>query len=112
MIKLFEERFTSIWENVIILAKEGKEDTEQSFQVQENAASETINRSLTNPLTCDRGRWEEEMIEMSLGVKVCLQGALTAVAELERGQQDLVNSIQCLAYTLGPRYTLYQLPRT
>ena len=43
MIKLFEERFTSIWENVIILAKEGKEDTKQSFQVQENAASETIN---------------------------------------------------------------------
>ena len=35
MIKLFEERFTSIWENVIILAKEGKEDTKQSFQVQE-----------------------------------------------------------------------------
>ena len=43
VIKLFEERFTSIWENVIILAKEGKEDTKQSFQVQENAASETIN---------------------------------------------------------------------
>ena len=36
VIKLFEERFTSIWENVIILAKEGKEDTKQSFQVQEN----------------------------------------------------------------------------
>ena len=35
VIKLFEERFTSIWENVIILAKEGKEDTKQSFQVQE-----------------------------------------------------------------------------
>ena len=35
MIKLLEERFTSIWENVIILAKEGKEDTKQSFQVQE-----------------------------------------------------------------------------
>ena len=34
MIKLLEERFTSIWENVIILAKEGKEDTKQSFQVQ------------------------------------------------------------------------------
>ena len=34
VIKLFEERFTSIWENVIILAKEGKEDTKQSFQVQ------------------------------------------------------------------------------
>ena len=35
---------------------------------------------------------------------ICLhQGALTAVAELERGQQDLVDSIQCLAYTLGPR---------
>ena len=43
VIKLFEERFTSIWENVIILAKEGKEDTKQSFQVQENAASESIN---------------------------------------------------------------------
>ena len=56
MIKLFEERFTSIWENVIILAKEGKEDTKQSFQVQENAASETINRSLTNPLTGVGGR--------------------------------------------------------
>ena len=35
VIKLFEEKFTSIWENVIILAKEGKEDTKQSFQVQE-----------------------------------------------------------------------------
>ena len=35
MIKLFEEKFTSIWENVIILAKEGKEDTKQSFQVHE-----------------------------------------------------------------------------
>ena len=56
MIKLFEERFTSIWENVIILAKEGKEDTKQSFQVQENAASETINCSLTNPLTGVGGR--------------------------------------------------------
>ena len=56
MIKLFEERFTSIWENVIILAKEGKEDTKQSFQVQENAASETINSSLTNPLTGVGGR--------------------------------------------------------
>ena len=33
MIKLLEEKFTSIWENVIILAKEGKEDTKQSFQV-------------------------------------------------------------------------------
>ena len=29
------------------------------------------------------------------------QGALTAVSELERGHQDVVDSIQCVAYTLG-----------
>ena len=34
MIKMFEEKYTSIWENVVILAKEGKEDTKKSFQVQ------------------------------------------------------------------------------
>ena len=31
---MFEEKYTSIWENVVILAKEGKEDTKKSFQVQ------------------------------------------------------------------------------
>jgi len=60
VIKMFEEKYTSIWENVVILAKEGKEDTKKSFQ-----------------------------------------GALTAVSELERGHQDVVDSIQCVAYTLG-----------
>ena len=44
MIKLFEERFTSIWENVIILAKEGKEDTKQSFQVQEKCFIYSLGR--------------------------------------------------------------------
>ena len=29
------------------------------------------------------------------------QGALTAVSEVERGHQDVVDSIQCVAYTLG-----------
>ena len=50
MIKLLEERFTSIWENVIILAKEGKEGTKQSFQVQGKCCviyhGETANREI------------------------------------------------------------------
>ena len=32
---------------------------------------------------------------------LCLQGALAAVAEVERGHQDIVDSVQCLAYSLG-----------
>ena len=75
VIKMFEEKYTSIWENVVILAKEGREDTKQSFQVQS-----TKKRSQNNHIS---------------------QGALTAVSELERGHQDVVDSIQCVAYTLG-----------
>ena len=84
VIKMFEEKYTSIWENVVILAKEGREDTKQSFQVQKfccRAMKKSTNKSFQN--------------------KHISQGALTAVSELERGHQDVVDSIQCVAYTLG-----------
>ena len=84
VIKMFEEKYTSIWENVVILAKEGREDTKQSFQVQKFCCptmKTSANKSSQN--------------------KHISQGALTAVSELERGHQDVVDSIQCVAYTLG-----------
>ena len=84
VIKMFEEKYTSIWENVVILAKEGKEDTQQSFQVQK--------------FSCPTMK---KIHQKSSHNKHISQGALTAVSELERGHQDVVDSIQCVAYTLG-----------
>ena len=73
---MFGEKSQNIWKNVVIIAKEGK----------------VLNHSLNFQVN--------QKLMQKKSKKICCQGALAAVSDLEGGHQDIVSSIQCLEYDL------------
>ena len=80
---LFGSEAGNIWGNVIIIAKQGTKNYEQyNFQVTSHVRRKCL---VDNLLT--------------------LQGALAAISDLEKGNQDYVSRVQCLQYDLDFKNT-------